>query len=82
MEPSKNARLSHGRPQGSTTEENSLACWQGKQQRSVPRNKSNCPCGEKRRQMAQAVMEKLALSSAAEATTGGPPGAGADAERC
>lgn len=81
MEPSKNARLSHGRPQGSTTEENSLVHWQGKRQRSVPRNKSNCPCGKQRWQMAQAVMDKLAPRSPAEAATGGPPGPGADAER-
>lgn len=82
MEPSKNAKLSHGRPQGSTTEENSLGHWQGKQQSSVPRNKPNCPCGKKCRRMARAVMEKLAPCSPAEAATGGPPGRGADAERC
>lgn len=51
VEASKNAKLSHRQPQGSTTKENSLGfCWQGKQQRAVPRNKSNCPCG---REMAQ-----------------------------
>lgn len=65
MEPSKNAKLSHGRPQGSTTEENSLGHWQGKQQSLVPRNKPNCPCGKKCRRMAQAVVEKLAPCSPA-----------------
>lgn len=82
MEPSKNARLNHRRLQSSTTKENSLAHWQEKQQQSVPRNKFNCPCGKKHRQMARAVMEKLALCSPAEAATGGPPRPGADAERC
>lgn len=75
MEVSKNARLSHEQPQGSTTEENSLGCWQEKQQRPVPRNKSNCPRGKKLRAGEAGICSP-------EVATEGPPGPGTDAERC
>lgn len=69
MEASKNAELSHRQPQGSTTEKNSLGCWQGKQQRAVPRNKSNCPRGKEGGGTAQEGMEGLALLTCTQGTS-------------